>query len=187
MSVVEFDLAGLFEHPRLSVRHLIAPAIFRLSPTRKRWTAGERDVAVTFRAGPEADAELVTVKFRWALRELEPAARYNELREELRKLANTQNENQITEGAALGVAFGLLSVLMPDEKVRKVVQIGGRGDFYLNQRLDHMIEISGVKEGTLTKRFAEKKKQILLNASLTKAFVCVVGFALPTARLEWVL
>jgi len=187
MGVVEFDVATLLRHPRLTVRHLIAPTVFRLSPTRKKWPKGEREFAVTYRATSSADAEAATVRFRWALRELEPPALYNELREELRKLANTQNENQITEGAALGVAFGLLSVLMPSETVTKVVQLGGRGDYYLNGSFDQMIEISGVREGSIGKRFAEKKKQILLNKSLTKAIVCVVGFVPPTGRLERVL
>jgi hypothetical protein len=65
-----------------------------------------------------------------------------------------------------------------------VVQVGGRGDYYLNRRRDEMIEVSGVGKGDLAKRFAGKTKQVLANAALTRAFVCIIGFDPAAARLE---
>lgn len=184
MNVLDFDLARLLEHPTLTLRHLICPTIFRLAATQKQWIMGEREVAVSRRPTLRGAREPVSVRFFWALRELEPPTRYNEFREELRKLKATMNVQQLTELAALGVAFGLVSVLLPDDAVTDVVQVGGRGDFELNGRQDQMIEISGVTKELIEDRFSQKKKQILLNKRLTRAIVSVTGFDPPLSRLE---
>ena len=179
-----FNLVGLLEHPKLTLRHLVAPTIFRLARTQKNWKRGSQEMSVSFRPAVKEGVRDLVVNFSWALGDLKPPERYNEFREELRKLRETMNDNQITEFAALGVAFGLITVLLPEEQVTRVVQVGGRGDYYLNHDRHEMIEISGVKKGDISARFSQKRKQILKNAELRKALVSVTGFAPPTARLE---
>lgn len=166
------------------MRFLIAPTILRLAETQKKWVAGTRDLLVRYRPVVGEEIQEIAVTFRWALQELEPESRYNEYRDELRKLRRTMNEHSVTELAALGVAFGLVSVLLPDDKVTRVVQIGGRGDYYLNDRRDEMIEISGVAKGAIGDRFSRKRKQVLLNTELTRAYVSVTGFSPPVSRFE---
>ncbi len=180
----EFDVLSFLEHPTLTLRHLIAPTILRLAETQKKWVTGTRHLAVLFRPAVGEEIHEIGVTFRWALRELEPQSRYNEYRDELRKLKRTMNEHSVTELAALGVAFGLVSVLLPKDAVTRVVPLGGRGDYYLNGRRDEMIEISGVAKGAIGGRFAAKRKQVLLNADLTRAYVSVTGFSPPESRFE---
>lgn len=184
MSGNEFDLAELLLHPKLTLRHLVAPTIFRLASTRKQRLTGTREVSVGFRRKVSGRATDTPITFSWALRDLDPPSRYNEFREELRKLDATLNANQITELAALGVAFGSASLLLPDDAITRVVSLGGRGDFYLNGRRDEMIEIAGIKTGSVTALFGRKKKQILENQKLVRAFVCVVSFETAAMRFE---
>jgi hypothetical protein len=184
VEVLKFNLAVLLAHPKLTLRHVVAPTIFRLARTQKNWKRGSREMGVAFRPAVKGGVQDLVVTFSWALGDLHPPERYNEFREELRKLRETMNDNQITEFAALGVAFGLITVLLPEEQVTRVVQVGGRGDYYLNQSRQEMIEISGVKEGDISARFSQKRKQILKNQELRKALVSVTGFAPSAARLE---
>jgi hypothetical protein len=179
----EYDLASLFDH-ELAVNRYITPAVFRLARTRKDWANGRRSLAVRFVPAVEATPVQTSVNLTWNLRGIEPESRYNDLRGELRKLSKTLNDTQLTENAALGVAFALVAVLSPDDEITEVVQVGGRGDYYLNRRRDEMIEVSGVGKGDLTERFAGKTKQVLANAALTRAFVCIIGFDPAAARLE---
>jgi hypothetical protein len=116
--------------------------------------------------------------------DLDEAAGYNRFREELRKLRNSQVEQDITELAALGVAFGLTRLLLPKDKITKIVPIGGRGDYYLNGRRDEMIEVSGTIKASLDGLFKLKSGQVLKNTALVRAFVFVARFDSAEARLE---
>jgi hypothetical protein len=73
---------------------------------------------------------------------------------------------------------------LPEDRITRVVPRGDRGDFYLNGRRDEMIEIAGTVSRDLNRLFNEKKTQVLLNTSLTKALVNVSRFGMPASRLE---
>ena len=120
---------------------------------------------------------VVAVTFRWEIRELDAVTGAARFREELRKLRTSRNTNDITELAALGVAFCLVSRLLPGDKITRIVPLGGKGDYYLNGRRDEMIEVSGTVKGDLQARFEKKSRQILANERLTRAFVSVTRFA----------
>ena len=171
------------EH-QLLTRDLIAPTIYRLAPRRGDWQDAYRDVEVTFRQTARGRWRALVVRMQWSLASLAQEREYWWTRQDLSKLAHTKNEEAITELAALGVAFALVMVLLPRDKITKVVPKGDRGDFYLNGTRDQMIEISGTLRGDLNRRFSEKKRQILLNRNLRRAIVNVSRFAEPASRLE---
>ena len=78
-----------------------------------------------------------------------------------------------------------MTIFLPEDTITRVGQLGDRGDFFLNGHRSEMIEISGTRSGPLNRRFDEKCAQILLNKSLTKAWVCVSQFSTPPrCRLE---
>ena len=179
----EFNIARLLKH-EVATADLIAPTIYRLAESRKRWAKGERRLDIRFRRshrGPERAGQL---RITWDLPEIGLEYGYGPVREDLRKLAQAKNEEQITELAAIGTAFCVMALLMPGEKITKVAIKGDRGDFYLNGRRDEMLEVSGTVRGSLDARFSKKREQILLNAVLRKALVSVSRFASATSRLE---
>jgi len=185
MEPVDIELGSLLQEPRrLLTRDLIGPTIYRLAQDRKTREAGQRVVTVVFRAAPRGRRRKLAFRVTWSCVVLAMKHGYAEVLEDLAKLARTKNEDVITELAALGLAFLLVTALLPRDQITKVVPKGGRGDFYLNGRRDQMIEISGTMEGDLSKRFSEKRQQILLNRRLTRAYVNVSRFATPASRLE---
>ena len=101
------------------------------------------------------------VRVQWSQAKMALECGYTQVREDLSKLKDSMNENAITELAALGVSFVLVKLLLPNDRITRVVQIGGRGDFYLNGRRDQMIEISGTVRGNLNERFQTKREQVL--------------------------
>ena len=181
------NLSSLVAHPRINTREFIAATIFRLAAGQKKRREGQREISVRFRAATDAPAEELTVTVTWSIAELDAEDGTNRFREDLRKLRDSKDDRIITELAALGVAFCLVPVLLPDVQITRVVRTGGRGDYYLNGRRDKMIEVSGTIEGSLTRRFTEKEKQILQNKRLTKAYVSVTRFAEPASILMRVL
>jgi len=180
---IRFQLGKLLRLDAFA-RDLIPATIYRLAESRKAWRQGSRQIAVQFRPElkPLASERLVIVE--WSYESIGVHYGYDAVREDLRKLANAKNSEQITEGAAIGTAFVLVTVLMPNDTISKVVQKGGRGDFYLNGRADEMIEISGTLQGPLDSLFNKKRTQVLLNEQLTRAIVSVTGFERPRSRLE---
>ena len=180
----KFELGELLKHSRILTRDLIAPTIYRLAERRKDWKEGKRDIKVAFRESVKGQRHDLVVHVEWSLASIALDHKYPTVREDLRKLADSKNDDVITELGALGTGFLLVTVLLPKDRITRVVQKGGRGDFYLNGRRDEMIEVSGTYKGDLNKRFSQKKAQILLNKSLRKAIVNVSRFEMPASRLE---
>lgn len=181
--VLRYDLAELIQLPRTRVttRDLIPPVVYRLA--RKRtWNQGKVPIEVRFRRGPDTPMIEHKLLLQWDLAAI--SARYREIHEDLKRIASTKNDQVITEQAAIGIAFVLVTALLPEDTITRVVQLGGHGDFFLNGNRFEMIEICGTKSGPLNKRFDEKRAQIRLNRSLTKAWVCVSQFSPPRSRLE---
>lgn len=178
------DLSRLGVHSEISAHLWIAPAIFRLSETRTAWNEGFRTIDLSIRAGARQIVKADRLTVKWSLDQLALGLEYPTLRTELSQIRNSKNEVAITEAAALAVAFLLVSEFFPADRITRVVQVGGRGDFYLNGRRDQMIEISGTLTGSLEALFSRKHTQILLNSELTKAIVGVTRFASPASRLE---
>ena len=179
----DVNIVQLLEHEAAST-DLVAPTVYRLAETRKRWRKGDRCVQVKLRKGVTGAPQTRLLQFTWDLAEMAMEYDLGHVREDLRKLANAKSDAQITELAAIGTAFCLVSSLMPGERITKVAAIGQRGDFFLNDRRDQMLEISGTLTDDLDARFARKKRQILLNETLRKAVVNVSRFASATSRLE---
>jgi hypothetical protein len=184
MERLVFDLGDLLVEQKVLTRDLIAPTIYRLAERRREWQDGQREISVEFRESLAAEGRQLGIVVTWSLAALAQDGEYYWARRDLAKLAHSKNAEQITELAALGIAFLLVKVLLPTDKITKVVPKGGRGDFYLNGRRDHMIEISGTIERDLHRLFNEKKRQILLNPALSRAMVNVSRFATPASRLE---
>lgn len=183
MRTLTFQLGRLLEMP-LATRDLIPSTIYRLADTQKDWKSGARDVQVRCRTNLSGDHENLIVRIAWSQETLAIDYAYSEIRDDLRKLAKTKNDEQMTELAALGIAFVLVTALLPDDRITKVVPKGERGDFYLNDSRDEMIEISGTIRRDLGKLFSEKKQQILLNKGLRRALVSVSRFSDASSRLE---
>ena len=184
MRNLELNLQELLPDKRIDTARFIPSTIVRLALTQKARQRGERSLKVAFRESPEEEPERLGATFRWAVADLDDAVGYNRFREELRKLRGSQANQDITELAAIGVAFSLVGCLLPTDGITRVVPVGGRGDYYLNGRRDEMIEVSGTLKGDLDARFREKRTQILKNDRLIRALVCVVAFDPPQARLE---
>lgn len=178
------ELSRLADNPEIVSRLWIAPTIFRLSANRNAWENGTRTIELSVRATPRQHARTEALTVTWSLDRLALRVQYPTLRTELSQLRSSKNEIAITEEAALGVAFLLVSEFLPFDRITRVVQVGGRGDFYLNGRRDQMIEISGTQSGSLDTLFSRKRAQILLNSKLTKAMVSVTRFESPASRLE---
>lgn len=180
----ECDLATLADNPEISSRLWIAPTILRLAEKRNAWDDGQRVVEVGFCRRAKGKLKAVAVQVSWSLSRLALDYQYATIRTELAQLRSSKNVQQISEEAALGVAFLLVATLLPRDRITRVVQVGGRGDFYLNGRRDQMIEVSGTRTGSLDVVFLRKRSQILLNRALTKAIVSVTRFEAPASRLE---
>ena len=184
------DLSCL-AHDEINTNYLVAPVIFRLARTQKQWRQGQVSLKVAKRLDLEGPVAELAVHLAWAIDALDEVFRYNpqghSFRHELRRLRHSVNERHITELAAVGVTFALVSVMLPEDRITRVAQIGERGDYYLNGRMDEMIEVSGVKEGGIDQRFEAKREQILKNRRLTRAFVSVIGFDPLIARFERVI
>lgn len=179
----DFNLAQVLTH-ELATTDLIAPTIFRLAKARKQWARGERRIDVALRRNKGGSAQTRQLRILWDLGEIALDYGFAPIRDDLRKLAKAKNEEQITELAAIGAAFCLMTVLMPGERITKVTTKGDRGDFFLNGRRDEMMEVSGTVQDDLDSRFSRKKRQILYNRMLRKAIVNVSRFASATSRLE---
>jgi len=184
MGELAVNLSDILSHGWIDTARFIPSIIVRLAMTQKARQWGERTVTVSFCESIDLEPETLAVTIRWNVADLDEAVGYNRFRDELRKLRNSQAEQDITELAALGIAFSLVRILLPTDEITKVVPLGGRGDYYLNGRRDEMIEMSGTLKGDLNARFFEKRAQILKNNRLIRAFVCVVRFDSAEARLE---
>ena len=184
MDPAEIDLRRLLKHPSINTEEFITPVIFRLAKTQKARAQGQRSLQVRFRRTVEGAQEDLAIGIRWSVGELDDASGYNRYREDLRKLRGSKTPNEITELAACGLAFLLVGELLPEEQIAWIAPPGGKGDYYLNWKYHEMIEVSGTVEGNLVSRFTEKKKQILSNARVNKAFVSVTCFSEATSILE---
>jgi hypothetical protein len=179
----DFNVAELLDHDAAS-SDLVAPTIYRLASSRKLWRNGERVLRVALKPTARGDRRARELRIFWDLEQIEHEYHHPQAREDLRKLANAKHEEEITTLAAIGTAFGLMSALMPKDEISRVSVTGDRGDFFLNNRRDEMVEISGTMRGDLSSRFSEKRQQVLLNETLRKAIVCVSRFVSATSRLE---
>ncbi len=186
MDALDFNLAQLVSLPRstLVTREFIVPVIYRLSGSRRERREGERVVRVEFLEAVAKPRLAWHVRFFWDVVEIARDFGYDQIQDDLRGLAKTRNENVLTETAALGVAFSLMSLLLPQETISRVAQIGDRGDYFLNSRRSEMIEVGGTRSGRLTTLFGEKRRQVLARKSLTKAYVSVTCFDEVASILE---
>lgn len=178
------DLSVLLSHPTIITAEFVAPMIFRLAANRKEQREGQCEISARFRPTVGGPVQEPAVTITWSVPELDKADGTSRFRDDLRKLRDSKSEWIITQVAALGVAFCLVSQLLPDEQITRVVTPGGKGDYYLNGRRDEMIEVSGTMKRSLAGLFTEKKGQILQNKRLTKAYVSVTRFAPLASKLE---
>ena len=184
MDSANLDLRVLLQHRDIDAAAFVAPTILRLAKDQNAQRKGQTEVEVSFRSGKDDVVQTFPMVFRWSVAGLDAEFGCSRFREELKKLRKSKNEHDITELAAYGVAFALPSALLPDDRVSRVVQVGGKGDFYLNDVRLEMIEIGGTLRGDVAGLFARKRKQILANARLTRAFVSVTRFDPLESRLE---
>ena len=134
MKTRQFDLGQILGDKRITTEEFIAPTVYRLAESQKHWRLGEWDIDVRFRPSLRGKVRDTIVRISWDQGSIALDREYPGVREDLRKLRISKNESDITELAALGVAIVLVKALLPNDRITKVVPIGGRGDFYLNGR-----------------------------------------------------
>jgi hypothetical protein len=178
------DLVQLLTMPHLTTTLWVAAAIVCLAPHQFRNPHGEAliEVRTAVQSVRSRESRMV-LRVHWSLDALE-AAGYGVIRRDVAALAESHEERRVTELAAIGLAVCAIRVFLPTATIWKVAAFRDRGDFYLNGSYQEMVEVSGMSSGDLVARFRVKRRQILANRNLKRAYVNVTAFHLAQAMLR---
>jgi hypothetical protein len=176
---MEYDLIRLFEHAQCCLFEFIPSAIAVLSTTE-----GTRcTIQVQWRrsAGePDNEAEL-TLRWDWNVLR----ARLPEIDSQVRNRRewNDDRARQIEE-TAIVVAVAVMAIIEPETLFTRRSGTGTSHDYYLNSRLDEMIEIAGRWNDGLDGLFVKKRRQSDLNPAVRKRWVSVTIVQTKRNRTE---